>query len=418
VRLFSTDGVPVSATGHTTARRSRPNRNNTNNAEAQRSQAKAALARKWFYDGIDSAELARLAGASVEHARCIVREQLATGTIRTVGQDDLDELAGNRIPRRGLRMAITSHPIPAAKAALWAALNPTDPAPAGLPAGYAALIEATYRQKEHSWDSRHPMLDPRAEHRSDALTVLRALPNPTAPIPSAHLAALLGVPVRYMNGLSVATTRTELSIPASLDRVGGWGGAGCGNLPASERTVALIRCPWTDCPSPTADAVLLLPETVIGAEASVICRQCLRTPTRNVAFPDSYRDLITSTETHNGTWVHCPATGCTTRPGGRPRADVALGRHATPVRAHPPLLHTRQPSAADQPDGPALGKRPRVPHRRPGPHPRQRPGRLQPSPPHQGTHARPGRVSRKRREAPPAGHEQRPEGSGGGRPRR
>ena len=42
VRLLTTDGVPVSATGHTTARRSRPNRNNNHKAGAQRSQAKAA----------------------------------------------------------------------------------------------------------------------------------------------------------------------------------------------------------------------------------------------------------------------------------------------------------------------------------------------------------------------------------------
>jgi len=41
VRLLTTDGVPVSATGHTTARRSRPNRKNTHQTGAQRSQAKA-----------------------------------------------------------------------------------------------------------------------------------------------------------------------------------------------------------------------------------------------------------------------------------------------------------------------------------------------------------------------------------------
>jgi hypothetical protein len=70
VRVHTTDGVLVSATGHTTARRSRPNRNNNHKAGTQRAQAKAALARKWFHDGIGGAELARLAGTSaVHHAR-------------------------------------------------------------------------------------------------------------------------------------------------------------------------------------------------------------------------------------------------------------------------------------------------------------------------------------------------------------
>ena len=77
MRLLTTDGVTVSATGHTAARRSRPKRNNNYKAGAQRAQAKAALARKWFHDGIEAAELAWLAGASVEHARRIVGEQLS-----------------------------------------------------------------------------------------------------------------------------------------------------------------------------------------------------------------------------------------------------------------------------------------------------------------------------------------------------
>ena len=85
---------------------------------------------------------------------------------------------------------------------------------------------------------------------------------------------------------------------------------------------------------------------------------------------------------------------------------VALGRHPTPAGVHPPLLHTSQPGAADQPGDTALGQRARVPHRRPGPGPRQRPGRLQPSPPHQGTHGRHGRIGPKRPEVPPRGHEQ------------
>jgi len=214
---------------------------------------------------------------------------------------------------------------------MWSAFNPADPLPVGLSADYPALIEATYRQDEQGWDPRRPMLDPRSEHRSDALTVLRALPNPGAPIRSDHLAALLGVPVRYVNALSAEVTRTRLSIPASLARVGGWAGVGSGNLPADERTVALIPCPWNDCPAPYADAVVLLPETVIGARASVLCRACLRTPTRNVSFPESYRELIAKLETHGGTWVHCTAAGCTTDLGAGPgltwRWDDAPPRH-------------------------------------------------------------------------------------------
>jgi len=193
------------------------------------------------------------------------------------------------------------------------------------------------------------MLDPSAHHRSDALTVLRAQPHPTAPIRSAHLAALGWGCARYMNGLNVATTGAGLAIPVSLDRVGGWGGAGAGNLPPSERTVALIACPWTDCPSPTAETVLLLPETVIGA--GVICRQCLRTPILNVAFPDSYRDLFASAQTRAGTWVRCPATGCTTDLGAGPgvmwRRDDAPPQHG---HTHPSCT----PASQGPPSNPAV----------------------------------------------------------------
>lgn len=352
VCLRRTDGVLVSATGHSTGRRSMPNQR-TAKATAQRNQARAVLARKWFYDGIDVAELARLADAAVPGALRIVREQLAGGTIGGMTPPTADGLLESRIPQRGLRWAITAHPIPEARASMWSALHPTDPPPEGLHPGYPALIEATYRQDEQGWDPDNPMRDSRTGHRVDTLTVLRALPNPGTPIRSDHLAALVGAPVRYVNALSADVTfvLTTLTIPASLDRDrdGDWGGAGSGSRPRGQRQVALIGCPWTDCPSSTADAALLLPELVIGAHASVLCRVCLRPPTRNVVFPDTYRELITQSETRTGTWVHCPAAGCTTDLGAGPevmwRWDDAPPRHG---HTHPSCTPTGQASPTNQ----------------------------------------------------------------------
>ena len=349
VSVRRTDGTLASATSWGTMRRSCPNLN-TDAARERRKQAKADLARKWFYEGLPLEELTKLSGASPLHTHRIVREQLATGSPREVGQAPLGSLAAERIPREGLRGAITMHPVAEARACVWSALNPADPAPSHVHARYPALIEQTYRQAEHAWDPRSVMRDPRGDGRVDVLTVLRHRPDPTAPIASERLADLVGVPVRHVNAISASGSRAQTPTPRSLQRVGDWGGYGSSNLPMERRTVTLLACPWHDCDSATADAVLLLPEIVIGAGTSVVCRACLRPPTRNVALPDSYRAVLVDVEARTGTWVQCTAPGCTTDLGAG--SGVLWRWDDTPahrVDAHPACMPASQrpPSNAD-----------------------------------------------------------------------
>ncbi|SEQ74778.1 Lsr2 family DNA-binding protein [Microlunatus flavus] len=335
VAVRRTDGTLKTASGSTLLRRSRPNLE-TREARARREQAKVELARKWFYDGISLDTLARLAGTTPTHAQRIVREQLATGDVRSAGQALLDELAASRIPQRGLRAAIAAHPIPEARACVWSDFHPTDAVPQHLHPDFPAVVRATYRQSTHGWDPRTPLLDARSDHRIDAITVLRHLPDPSRTVRSDHLAALLGVPVRHINTISGGSTRTQTPLPASLRRGTGWNRTTAGVGQNAHRSVGLIRCPWTDCPSPTADVVLLLPEVVIGTDSSVICRNCRRPPTRNVSFPRSYMTVAASVETRAGTWIRCWSPECTTDLGAGPAVMWRWNdAPASAVDAHP-----------------------------------------------------------------------------------
>ena len=139
---------------------------------------------------------------------------------------------------------------------------------------------------------------------------LSALPDPTVALPVAHLAALMGIKVTHLTTVSTELRRGGHVVPATLVRPGGWSGKGSSNLPIADRTVALPRCPWPDCDSPVATGVLLLPELVLGCNTTVLCRACLRPPTRNLRFPEAYGALLDDRPVRTGTWVHCANHGC------------------------------------------------------------------------------------------------------------
>ncbi|MGZ4524649.1 MAG: hypothetical protein ACXVXO_14740, partial [Mycobacteriaceae bacterium] len=274
---------------------------------AHSSQRKADLARRWYYDGVSPEELLLLArSTSWDTTLRSVQEYLATGAARTVGQGDLAELSRERIPSVGLRHAITHHPVAAARASLWCDLE-GEPLPDGIDQHYAQLISSTFRS-EHDWTKRRVMLDQTSDHRQDLMTVLAAQPDPSRPMQTNHLGALAGVDGRHITTVSASLTRGIHTIPASLIRSHGFG-LGSGNAPAHLRTVRLPACPWSDCDSGVADGLLLLPELLLGCATTGLCRTCLRPPTRNITFPDAYRDLLDAQPHRTGTWVRC-ASGC------------------------------------------------------------------------------------------------------------
>lgn len=329
VTLRSSAGRPVSRTGSRLIRRSRPARSGDGAAE-RRQAAKRDLARAWFYDGIGLDELLVRSGNSETNTMRIVREYLATGTIRTVGQAEMEKLAADRLPSQLLRAAITSHPVREARAAVWCALTASDALPEEVSPKWAGLMRDVYRGRG-TWGRGPALLDPTADHRADLVTVLRALPDPTARPPAAALAGLLGIDTRHVSVVSRELHRGNLAIPATLTRT-----ETDRRAPGAVTfAVGLPRCPWPDCDSTTADAVLLLPELALGCHSTVLCRECLRPPTRNLRFPDAYRQLIDDQPTRTGSWIRC-AGGC--------KQDLGAGAgllwrwddtHARHVTAHP-----------------------------------------------------------------------------------
>jgi hypothetical protein len=314
VRLRRQDGTAVTNSGSTLLRRSRPHTSNAAGRQ-RRQSAIAALSRRWYYQGISIDELLRLSGSdNPTYARRLVREELG----KTAGAADTPAAARLApLPSQGLLSAIAAHPLPAARAAVWCRLHPNDPLPADVDAVWADLVADTY-QRDPYWTSRRPDLDHRADHRQDAVTVLSALPDVTAAVPVAHLASLMGVKVTFLRMVSAELHRGRNVVPATLHRPTGWSGKGSSNLPIAERTVALPRCPWPDCSSSVATGVLLLPELVLGCDTTVLCRSCLRPPTRNVRFPDDYGTFLDARTVRPGTWVSCDSRGCTIELGAGP----------------------------------------------------------------------------------------------------
>lgn len=307
VRVRREDGTLATNTGSTLMRRSRPH-TGTAAGRDRRDATLAALTRRWYYQGISAEELLALSGSdNAKYARRMMRERLVAGVdpaAATPGAPSAPPL-----PSQGLHAAIAGHPVPAARAAVWCRIHPEDPLPTALTPEWAELVADTY-QLTADWTTRSPHLDHRADHRQDAVTVLSALPDPTLALPVAHLAALMGIKVTHLTTISAELRRGGHAVPATLLRPGGWSGKGSSNLPITDRTVMLPRCPWPDCASPVATGVLLLPELVLGCHTTVLCRTCLRPPTRNLRFPDAFGALLDDRPVRTGAWVQCAGHGC------------------------------------------------------------------------------------------------------------
>ncbi|WP_336028821.1 hypothetical protein [Geodermatophilus sp. FMUSA9-8] len=306
VRVRRDDGALASKTGSTLLRRSRPH-TGTKAGRKRREAAYNALTRRWYYQGIGVEEMLALSGSdNAKYARRMMREHLVAGTPAAA---PAGAASARPLPSQGLQAAIAGHPAAAARAAVWCRLHPEDPLPPAVDPDWAEFVADTY-QLTATWTTRSPHLDHRADHRQDAVTVLSALPDPTVAVPVAHLAALMGIKVTYLTTISTELRRGGHVVPATLVRPGGWSGKGSSTLPLTDRTVALPRCPWPDCPSPVATGVLLLPELVLGSDTTVLCRTCLRPPTRNQRFPAAYGTLLEDRPVRTGAWAHCAGHGC------------------------------------------------------------------------------------------------------------
>ncbi|MCU1614442.1 MAG: Lsr2 protein [Frankiales bacterium] len=218
----------------------------------------------------------------------------------------------DQVPHPGLQLALLAHPLPGVRGVVCGA------GWAEFPEPFRQLLHEIYCNADLPWGEQG-FLDPAGERRLDVLAMWRALPDLGSALPTQHVAELTGVSVRAINALATDVRRGRRVIPATLARPGGWGGKRAGTLSGDQRTVALPACPWADCDSPVADAVVTLPEVVIGAGTVVLCRSCLRPPTRDIVFPDAYRDVIAANDAamRDGAWVRCGA-GCTLDLGAGP----------------------------------------------------------------------------------------------------
>lgn len=301
VRLRTSSGRIVTRTGSALIRRSRAAATRKDVA-ARRQEAKRALARAWFYEGATLDELAARAGASQNHALRLAREYLATGTARTPGQQPISELAAARMPSLPLRRTIAQHPIAAARTAVWCALNPRDPLPGAIDPVWAELTAAVFLSG-NTWARASRMWKINSDHRLDVVTMLRALPDPASRLAPEQVGALLGIDPATVTLIGRDLQRGQVTIPAPLERTRRPGA----RRGASPFSVGLHRCPWPDCESPAAGYIVNLPELTIGCDTSVLCRRCLRPPTRNLRFPEPYRQFIDATNTRHGTWIRCAA---------------------------------------------------------------------------------------------------------------
>ena len=312
VTVRCTDGSTASATGSTTLRRSVPKHANES---AARAAAWEDLTKSWFRDGLDPDQLRYLSCCTSQRALRLI-----------------DRTMARRHPtlHPKMRAAITRHPVPHARAAIWDVLNPEDPSTADIDPACRALIERTYLDTTARWTRAVAVLADNSESRHDILSVLSALPDATKPLTIEALAELAGCPRRRVPDVARDLERRHLVIPAALQRHGDWTANGA--LGAKQRALSLTPCPWVDCPHPVADVLMLTPELVTGLGTSLLCRACRRPPTADITFPDSY--LAMATPHRPGSWVRCSTPACTLDLGAGPGILWRWAINTTPLPTH------------------------------------------------------------------------------------